>query len=45
MTQVIGWDTRRQGLLVLRNDPQNPGRKQVELYRLPTQQSGAKQDA
>lgn len=33
--QVIGWDTRRQGLLVLRNDPQNSGRKQVELYRLP----------
>lgn len=45
MIQVIGWDTRRQGLLVLRNDPQNSGRKQVELYRLPAQQSGAKQDA
>lgn len=32
---VIGWDTRRQGLLVIRRDPDNPGRDQIELYRLP----------
>lgn len=33
--KVIGWDTRRQGLLVVRDDPDNFGREQVELYRLP----------
>lgn len=32
---VIGWDTRRQGLLVMRRDPENSEREQIELYRLP----------
>lgn len=32
---VIGWDSRRQGLLVIRPDPDNPGRDQIDLYRLP----------